>query len=290
MRLVLIHGRDQQGKDQAQLKRAWLAALEVGLSKAGLPALKTSDIEFPYYGDDLERLVQEVDAPLVSEVLAKGGPTDDGASDFRGRLLEEMAASAGVTTAQINAQYHGTATEKGPLNWEWVQAILRALDNTPIGGSTIDRFTRDVYVYLTYPAVQAAVNKVVARTLTEEPCVVVAHSLGSIVTYRLLRNPECRAKVKRLITVGSPLGVNVIRNLIMPPALAKPDGLTEWFNAYDPRDVVALRPLDEKTWNIRPLITNKGNVDNHTDNRHGIGGYLDDETVARWIYEAMQSS
>ncbi|MDO9004652.1 MAG: hypothetical protein Q7V20_14485 [Aquabacterium sp.] len=286
MRLVLVHGRDQQGKDRAELKRAWLAALDIGLSNAELPALKTMDVEFPYYGDELERLVQEIDTPLVSDVLARGGLTDDRASDFRGRLLEELAASAGVTPAQINAKYSGAATEKGPLNWEWVQAILRALDNTPIGRSTIDRFTRDVYVYLTYPAVQAAVNKLVESTLTEEPCVVVAHSLGTVVTYRLLRDPACRAKVKRLITLGSPLGVNAIRDLIKPPALANPDGLTEWFNAYDPRDVVALRPLDEQTWKIRPLIKNKSDVDNHTKNRHGIGGYLDDATVARWIYEA----
>lgn len=286
MRLVLVHGRDQQGKDPAELKRAWLAALEIGLSNAGLPALKTTDIELPYYGDELERLVQEIDTPLVSDVLVKGGPPDDRVSDFRGRLLEEMAASAGVTPAEISAEYCGTATEKGPLNWEWVQAILRALDNTPIGGATIDRFTRDVYVYLTYPAVQAAVNNIVASALTVEPCVVVAHSLGTVVTYRMLRDTACRANVKRLITVGSPLGVNAIRDLIKPPALANPDGLTEWLNAYDPRDVVALRPLDEQTWNIRPLISNKGDVNNHTENRHGIGGYLDDATVARWIYEA----
>ena len=289
MRLILIHGRDQQGNDPAELKRAWLAALDVGLSEAGLPALKTTDIEFPFYGDELEKLVKEVDTPLINEVLAKGGVTDIHASDFRGRLLQEIATSAGVTPEQINAEYNGVATEKGPLNWEWVQAILRALDTTPIGAATIDRFTRDVYVYLTYPAVQAAVNKIVASSLTEEPCVVVAHSLGSIITYRLLRDLTCQAKVKRLITVGSPLGVNAIRDLIKPPALANPDGLTEWFNAYDPRDVVALRPLDKQTWNISPLITNKGDVDNHTTNRHGIGGYLDDATVARWIYEATST-
>jgi len=148
---------------------------------------------------------------------------------------------------------------------------------------------RTITVYLTYPGVQAAVNKLVASTLTEEPCVVVAHSLGTVVTYRLLRDPACRAKVKRLITLGSPLGVNAIRELIKPPALANPDGLAEWFNAYDPRDVVALRPLDRHSWDIRPLITNKADIDNFTKNRHGIGGYLYDATVARWIYDATAS-
>lgn len=290
MRLVLVHGRDQQGKDKVELKRAWLAALEIGLSNAGLPALPTKDIEFPFYGDELDRLVAKIDTPLVIEALAKGGAEDDRVADFRGRLLQELAASAGVTRAQVEVTYKGEVTEKGPLNWEWVQAILRALDNTPIGSTTIDRFTRDVYVYLTYKEeVQRVVNKIVANMLTEEPCVVVAHSLGTIITYRLLRDPACRAKVKRLITLGSPLGVNTIRELIRPPAQANPDGLTEWFNAYDPKDVVALRPLDANTWDIRPLITNKGDVDNHTDNRHGIGGYLDSPVVATWIYDAIKA-
>lgn len=289
MRLVLVHGRDQQGKDKSELKRAWISALEVGLSNAGLPALPTTDIEFPFYGDALERLVDEIDAPLVVEALAKGLGSDDEEAEFRGRLLQELAASAGVPAVDIEVNYKGEATEKGPLNWAWVHAILRTLDNTPIGSDTVDRFTRDVYVYLTYKEeVQKVVNNIVADALTEQPCVVVAHSLGTIVTYRLLRDPACRAKVKRFITLGSPLGVNAIRELIRPPALANPDGLTEWFNAYDPRDVVALRPLDASTWDIQPLITNKGDVDNHTDNKHGIAGYLDDPIVAKWIYDAAK--
>ncbi|MFM2005967.1 MAG: hypothetical protein RLZZ09_1622, partial [Pseudomonadota bacterium] len=34
---------------------------------------------------------------------------------------------------------------------------------------------------------------------------------------------------------------------------------------------------------------NKSNVDNHTDNRHGIVGYLNDADVARKIHEALSS-
>ena len=288
MKLVLIHGRDQQGKDCAELKRAWLSALEVGLSNAGLPVLDTQQIEFPFYGDLLEGLVREIDSPLVADVLSKGGEADAGEADFRGQLLEELARSAGITSADIDAYYDGAVTEKGPLNWKWVHAILLALDKTPVGSKTLDLFTRDVYVYLTFPAVAASVNKVVSDALLGGPCVVVAHSLGSIVAYRLLRDPACRTKVKRLITLGSPLGVGAVRGLLMPPSLALPNGVAEWFNAYDTRDVVALRALDSSTWDVRPPITNKGDVNNHTDNRHGIGGYLDDPVVAGWISEATR--
>ncbi|MDZ4681096.1 MAG: hypothetical protein SH848_03125 [Saprospiraceae bacterium] len=57
-----------------------------------------------------------------------------------------------------------------------------------------------------------------------------------------------------------------------------------WFNAYDDRDVVALNPLDKVHFNINAAVYNKNDVKNHTKNRHGIEGYLEDAEVAkgRW--------
>jgi alpha-beta hydrolase superfamily lysophospholipase len=169
----------------------------------------------------------------------------------------------------------------------WVQAILRALDNTPLGEASIDRFTRDVYVYLTNKAVRKAIDSIVSEKIPGEPSVVVGHSLGSLVTYNVLSARGEKAAVHRYITVGSPLGVKAIQRLLVPPALAMPSGVRQWFNAFDNRDVVALRALDASGFPIDPPITNKGDVNNHTENRHGIDGYLDDPDVARWIYEAV---
>ncbi len=289
MKLVMLHGRDQQGKDPQQLRQQWLAALEVGLERAGLPALRAQAIEFPYYGDRLDELVKQLDAPLVADVRAKGGSPDDGQADFRGQLLQELATAAGISEQEIQAAYRGQATEKGPLNWEWVQAILEALDRTPMGRLAVDLFTRDVYVYLNHPEVAESIHAIVDAALGQEPCVLVAHSLGSIVAYRMLRDARNSAQVRRLITLGSPLGVRAIRRMLTPPSLARPAGVGPWLNAYDPRDVVALIPLDASTWDVRPPIVNKADVDNHTSNRHSIGGYLDDPTVATWIHEGLRA-
>jgi len=49
----------------------------------------------------------------------------------------------------------------------------------------------------------------------------------------------------------------------------------------------ALHPLDSVNFNISPSIENKTDVNNHTDNRHGIAGYLDDATVAIQIRNAL---
>ena len=55
----------------------------------------------------------------------------------------------------------------------------------------------------------------------------------------------------------------------------------------DERDVVALYPLDQSGFPIMPAIENKTDVDNHTENRAGIAGYLNDRVVAKRIYEAL---
>jgi len=48
-----------------------------------------------------------------------------------------------------------------------------------------------------------------------------------------------------------------------------------------------LHELDSSTWDVEPIIENNSSIDNHQQNRHSIGGYLDDPVVARRIYEAF---
>ena len=54
------------------------------------------------------------------------------------------------------AFYTGYVQERGVLNWEWVQSILKAFDKSKkLGDMVIDAFTRDVYVYLTKDPVES---------------------------------------------------------------------------------------------------------------------------------------
>lgn len=288
MDLIFVHGRDQQGKNPQELQAQWEAALEKGWEKLGLKRPDNLKVVFPFYGDELSRMVELLDTPLVADVTSKGASPDTDEAAFRGEFLEELAKNAGVTDKDIQAHYSGQPREKGPLNWGWVQAILRALDSeTEIGETLIDLFTRDVYVYLTNKAIQKKINKIVADKLSGEACVIVGHSLGTVVTYKVLRELGHQANARLYITLGSPLGVMALQRLLIPPALAMPDGLPAWNNAYDKRDVVALRPLDSETFPITPPILNRAEVINHTENRHGIVGYLDDKEVACWIHNAL---
>ncbi len=286
MKLILIHGRSQEGKNPVQLQEQWEAALKRGLLRAGLTCPSNVQVVLPFYGDKLDELVKELNAPLVEDVIQRGAVQDSSEAQFRGDLLYEIARDAGISDTEIQAYYNGQPQEKGPLNWAWVQSILKALDKTPLGGAAIDAFTRDVYVYLTNKVVRKAIDGLVLPHLTEGPCVVVGHSLGSVIGYNVLSKTAQNVSVKRYITVGSPLGLNAIKRQLDTP-LAMPPCAKGWYNAMDERDVVALQPLDSMNFPIQPSIENKTNVNNHTDNRHGIEGYLDDTDVAQNIYTAL---
>jgi hypothetical protein len=243
-------------------------------------------VEFPFFGDELERLVKATQTPLSGDMQAKGTDTDD-EEELRGEILMDIVKSAGLTEADVAREFTGQPQAKGPQNWEWVQAILRAADRLPgLNSQLIDSFTRDVYVYLTNPGVRAKIDALVSAAIGNDSCVVLAHSLGTIVAYNVLCLRAASPTCPRFITVGSPLGINGIKRYIESP-LRSPGCVKHWFNAYDDRDVVALLPLDARNFDVALPIENKSDVINFTDNRHGITGYLADPVIAAKIVEYL---
>ena len=288
MRILLIHGRSQGGKDPVALKNEWLGALDKGMNKAGLSLPAGVQIDFPYYGNRLDEFVRQFELPADSAIVPKGSPAFDEFAAFRLEVADEMRQRAGITDAQVQAELpSGVPVEKGPQNWAWVQAIVRLLDRKlpDVSQGTIEVFLRDVFLYTKRTVVQHAINEIVSGDLTAETTVVVGHSLGSVIGYNVLR--AATKNVKVYVTVGSPLGIRAIRRTLGPignPLLKKDC----WYNAYDRRDIVALYPLDVANFDVNPAIVNNGGIDNSTDNRHGIVGYLDDVTVAKTIHTELQ--
>ena len=285
-RLLLVHGRAQQGKDPKHLKEEWVAALKRGAAKFGGSLATSVDVAFPFYGDLLDSYARQMEIPLTSEIQARGEKNDEFLK-FQFEVAESIRKAAGIPEDKVNAEYEGNIQERGPLNWKWVQAILRSIDKNGGGMNqgTLEVFTRDVFLYTTRAGVRAEIDRLVAKQLTEEPTVVVGHSLGSVVTYSVLRNDARVLRVPLYVTVGCPLGVRAVRDQFRP--LRFPDSVSAWFNAYDPRDVVALYPLDAANFPVTPSVENKGDVDNYTDNRHGIVAYLDDKAVAQRIISKL---
>lgn len=287
VRLVLVHGRSQQGFDPAVLKATWLETLRHGATKINRTLPDNLDVAFPFYGDKLDEFARQFEIPLTTDIQTKGSSVDDDFLNFQAEVAEEMRRQSGVTDAQVQDQFGVNPTEKGPQNWAWVQAIIRAI-NRNAGGvsqSFIEKFMRDVYLYTTQSGVRDAIDNIVASDIIESPCVIIGHSLGSVVAYHVLRTDRRALDVRAFVTVGSPLGIRAIRDRFRP--IGFPSKTKLWYNAFDPRDVVALYPLDAANFPINPTVENYANVLNATDNRHGIVGYLDDVDVAKHILDAL---
>lgn len=289
MRLVFIHGRAQEGRNPEDVRQEWISALKEGLSKSGLTLpVDPSAIVLPYFGDKLFSLTKNL-SEIDETAIARGSPMIDPILAFQAVALEDIRQGAGISDAEVQALVEGDATSRGPENWPWVLAVVRAIDRWQSGTSAdaIQLLLRDVYVYCTRRGVAEAIEEIVRAEIVLEPTVVVAHSLGTVVAYNILRNDPRSLQVRKLVTVGAPLAIRAVRKNLVPLKSPKAGA---WFNAFDPRDIVALNPLNAANFPVVPEIVNKGDVDNFTENRHGISGYLTDPIVAREVYLACGGS
>jgi len=288
MRILMIHGRAQGGKRADDLKATWIKTLQEGFQAARKPWPTAIDVDFPYYADTLDRLAAQADLPTPADVVAKGPGQNRQFEVFMQSALMEIQEKSAISDAEVQANLPpGVPQEKGPQNWGWVQAIARTIDHrwTPTATFTIEKFLRDVYLYVTRREVARQIDEIVEAKLTREPTIVIGHSLGSVVAYNVVRKNLRKMELRKLITVGSPLGLRAISSKLGVPE--NPAGEDGWYNAYDERDVVALNPLDDTYFPADPSIVNYNRVDNQTDNRHGIVGYLNDKDVAAQIAAAL---
>ncbi|HEY3515477.1 MAG TPA: alpha/beta hydrolase [Gammaproteobacteria bacterium] len=288
MRVLMIHGIAQGGKVAADLKKTWVDTLKEGFAAARKPWPANVDFDFPYYGDELDRFVKQAALPTAADVVAKGPGQNGDYERFLQSALSQIEANAAIPEPEIRASLDPMAPQdKGIQNWGWVQAIARTIDGRWTGAVdyTIERYLREVFLYVSRPAVESRINAIVEAMITAEPTIVVGHSLGSVVAYKVIVNNAARLSLKKLITVGSPLGLKAISSKLGRPR--NPAGKDGWYNAFDDRDIVALNPLDAEYFPADPSVVNYDRVRNKTDNRHGIIGYLNDREVATKIAAAI---
>ncbi|WP_282127118.1 alpha/beta hydrolase [Roseobacter litoralis] len=264
----------------------WTGALLEGAWAAGVELPADLEIVLPFYGDALDEVVREFELPLTSEITTRGDAFQDEFLLFQEEIVSEIRASQGITDQQIDEIYGNNPRERAPWNWEWVQAIIKAIDrHTPsVSQGFLETFMRDVFIYLQSSGARSIIDGIVMERLDARPTIVVAHSLGTVVMYNILRNTSA-LNTPLFVTLGSPLGIRAIQRRFRP--LRYPANVGPWINAFDERDVVALNPLDQQSFPVMPQIANINNIDNQTDNRHGIVGYLDKSEVALPILDAL---
>ncbi len=290
MRMILVHGINQQGKSAQSICDDWLGALRATYAKHGSDPLdELSSIKAAFYGDTLEQLSS---AKATSQTIALGAEeASDDFDEFAVDALKEMAVRMGATEAQLQDEVETTVVAQGAgMHKKWVKAIARVIERvSPFRGTLALRVLGQAHAYIRNQHVHDEVNKLV-RPLFEddEPTIVVSHSLGTIVAYSMLREFARNGRPRYsplLVTLGSPLGIDSVRKGFPKPR-TRPDSVKRWVNYADPEDFVALR-AELTNDNFGPDIENHSDVENGYDDPHSIIGYLSDLRVAKHIAEAI---
>lgn len=296
-RLVLVHGRDLDGRDPEALESQWLGALGAGLAAAGSPLRPTDDdASFVYYGDTLERLVDGGTPPPVTvHALAADpaalprlvGALPDSELRFVLDVAREVLAGAGHRPDVAPPVAEGVVAD---ALVEAAVAALALVDRyvPGVSAAVLLTLTRDVYAYLHDDAVRRVIDAGLADVLTDataggEPSVVVAHSLGSVVAYSVLSDRTGGPDVPLLLTPGSPLGIRAIRDALGP--LTFPAGVARWVSPRDPRDLLALHDL---TPDVFPLPAGSPGIEalrvtNRAPGFHAAAYRLDDGAWAGYL-------
>jgi hypothetical protein len=290
-----VHGINNQENSPAQIEAQWLAAIRKGWAKLGLAPKPMDDVITAYYAKDLAQAT----GPKVHAV-AMGDPAAAGqAADVAYEFLKEYQEAAGISDEEIEivAARNGVAVEAlgmGPPHEGWVIALAVGLEALlPTRGKYIAGiFLKQASVYLENKAVTQSIDAIVRKQIFPQgdvkPAIVLSHSLGTVVTYRLLTDgPPNGFQAPLYVTMGSPLGIEIVKKRIRILAAFPKPPIGKWINAVCKDDFVTLN----KTLGVEQLgyagVANDRDVPSDIPDKHAIEPYLSAPGVAKAIHDAL---
>jgi V8-like Glu-specific endopeptidase len=290
--LVFLHGRGQEGHDPAGMRRSWTAALNQGLTLAGINTIDPADAWFPFYGDRFVEAVRVTESTFVSieamsaEPAITLAPAAPSTRLLYETLVAEAAARAGMPDNETLAA-EGIFSRLGGLVVSKVQRQLSWLAaRSGLDSLFIAQVLRDVAAYLDNDRVRGAVLDAVRETLPPSGrMVIVSHSLGTVVAMDLIHELNSAVDVALLVTAGSPLGLDAVYNRLLVRGPNRPERIGHWLNSWCPADGVAIGcPLRDDWRGQLDEIA----VDNPKERAHSITEYLTDHTTARTIADGLK--
>ena len=294
MKVIYVHGINNDDTDAAEIHQRWSSALCVGLKDVGVdldPAPMASAV---HYG---KKLADETDvwvgrSPGVEMSIE---PPSEGREIAL--LYREYQRELGIEDEEVQKFADEEGVEMGDgIHKGWIKAIARAMEKVvgTKGGSFLARwFLPQASAYLEKPGLKDEIDNMVDEQVRRfatpgEELIIVAHSLGTVVMYRLLRSLASDYSIKLFLTLGSPLGIKLVK-MHLPGVNRKPEEVLRWVNGSDAEDFVALLPrLDAKTFGDNSIHNIIG-IENNDEDKHSIEDYLSNWRVAQTVFIGLNS-
>lgn len=295
MKIIFIHGMNQQQFNAAQLKQRWLDILRQGIKSAHMDdVLDDLDISMAFYGDLLKvhqlSNVLELNSMLPQAWLHLHSPINFNAQHQAHQPPVQPIPCLDSYLPQQHCSISKRLASYAYLLQDHVlKDLLMLINRFPhLHGQMIHKLLIETYMYLANPQF---INEVHQRVLSyfspHQQYVIVAHSLGSVITYNLLQQHP-QLKVHRLITLGSPLSFRVIQEKIVQP-ITRPQALYgDWYNFYSEEDFLSSFPLSQAPFAFQPAIINQA-IHTFIRHPHEIAGYLQHPLVIQKIIGKSQN-
>jgi len=265
--ILLVHGRGLLDRDTAGLRRLWQEAIESGgriLTRA--PLLEDGDVRLVWYADvldptssagcDFAARDRRPDSPDVADLRSFAGAVG-GVISLISNLIDDRSQNVGLRSIVGDLSFIADSRKRCAVDARLTSAL------------------------------EAAQRE-------GRPVILVAHSLGSVVTYDALSTATNGPPVERLVTVGAIVGAPGIRQLLLggpgDDTLRVPSSVKSWVNIRRPGDPFAA-PLSgsiiasREGRAVRDILTD---APDPTDvgEAHDVIGYLRDGATARAILSA----
>lgn len=308
--IVGVHGIGQQFKGPQTIREEWYPALCDGIRLAGGQAPGIEEFRCAFYGDLFRELhVALGRLPAGPAKSGKSGPEPDLPASWQLEPEEMAFVEAFAAAARLRTEEMEPSTlqgvKKGTLGTGVALALkhlgldnaLRWLTRRPWFGSLLPAAIltdiKQVRAYLCDKPTgirMDARQRVMEVIQREQPRVVVAHSLGSVVAWEALCALPGHG-IEMLVTIGSPLGMKeVVHSRLAPKPVngrAAWPGVQRWVNLAEAGDIVAAEPHLKERFSCSP--NGVGIVDvpvsNGTSDPHSALHYLTASATGQAIAE-----
>lgn len=187
------------------------------------------------------------------------------------------------------------AVAQGVPHEGWIINFASALERVlPTRGRFLARlFLPQAASYVSDKALAAQIDTSVARQIFGadaglDPILIVAHSLGTVVSYRLLASSSATGhEVPLFVTLGSPLSVRMFKPILPVRGSIPHPPIAAWFNGRHPEDFVTLgRAMSIESIGYSGVMDSTA-ITNDESDKHSVVHYLASPEVARRVHALL---